>query len=159
MKACSTGRFCTSVTVFVAWEILREAWGGSFNCVYSFWYQFTYSVRKVLAIHSFSWWGIIIPVWGLYVSIMAATMWGKRGNLCLCSYAQAVGTTQLLCADRAETVNFPRKTREIFCSYKALSLRVLLVSISGSLACWLDKCLKISLVPKLTSLCLLEYIY
>lgn len=133
--------------------------GGSFNCIYSSWYQFTYSGRKVLAIHSFSWRGIMIPVWGLYAGIMADTTWGRGGRLCRCPYARAVGAMQLLCRAGAEMVGFPRKTREAGCSYNAPGLRVLLVSISRSLACGLDKRLKISLVPKLTSFCLLEYIY
>lgn len=132
--------------------------GGSVNFIYSSWYQCTYSGRKVLAIHSFSWWRITTSVWGLYFVIMAVTVWGRGEWLCLCSYARVVEETQLLCAATAEIMHFPRKATVPFCSYKALHLKILHVSISRSLACWLDKCLKISLVAKLTSFCLFEYI-
>lgn len=159
MKACSIARFHTSVTVLVVWETWwgGNTRGGPFNFIYSSWYQCTYSGRKVLAIHSFSWWRITTSVWGLYVGIMAVTIWGRGERLCLCSYAQVVEETQLLCTDTAKIMHFPRKATVLFCSYKALGLRILLVSMSRSLACWLDKCLKISLVPRLTSLCLFEY--
>lgn len=101
----------------------------------------------------------MISARGLYTGIMAVTTWGRGERLCCCSYARLVEAMRFLYAESAEIMCFPRKTTRPFHNYKALGLRILLVSISRNLACWLDKRLKIISVPKLTSLCLLGSIH